>query len=56
MERIFKCEKERLFLVEFVSSEPDHTLRAERRRITEGTVVQLPAVVVPSTPLRNHVL
>ena len=56
LERIFKCEKERLFSVEFVSSEPDHTLRAERRRITEGTMVQLPADVVPSTQLRHHVL
>lgn len=29
---------------------------AERRCITEGTVVQLPAVFMPSTQLRNRVL
>ena len=56
LERIFKCEKGKLFWVEFVSSEPDHTLGAERRCVTEGTVVQLPAVFLPSTQLRNHVL
>lgn len=55
LERIFKCEKERLFLVEFVSSESDHTLGAERC-ITEGTMVQLPAVFMPSIQSRNCVL
>lgn len=55
LERIFKREKERPFSVEFVNSEPDHTPGAERRRITEGTRVQLPAVFMPSTQLRNRV-
>jgi hypothetical protein len=54
LESIFKCEKERLFSVESVSSEPDHTLGPEQRHMVQRTVVQLSGVHMPSTQMRNH--
>lgn len=56
LERIFKYEKERLFSVEFVRVRLTTHWGAEKRCITEGTVVQLSAVFMPSIQLRNCVL